>query len=544
MQRNEVETPLNETEGSAQVNDRFVACIDVVNKIKRLSSLKDKMGKVPHSYTVEADKKWKRYEKQMDPPIFTQRSRAVTQEAYSEKEDQSLIGIHDSAVLKIDKKKLSKEAKKDRAFILRSSAQINSSRSNLISQQLVRTSMINVRDPMQCTAERSMYNLRKPKVLEPMFLSQPENELPVNLRDMVENLKNGRNIRIPGSRDVSSIHEIAGSQTERCRSRDSQVDVIEPRNETFEQTVRGKPKFRGSQTQALNRREKTIRKSFLIKVDQASQIDKSSLLPLSNAQLRDRTYVKMGNLITDENYNLFEPFLKDFEKLSSIFPNFRVKGLQDYTEHPLEDFDTDLDPTLDISYMLEKNNKAKSRWAQKEGLISWRDCIVKSYDRITRQFNIEWEDSEHQTNKTVTRMNLLFPGDNPKDIERRRVQSNVIRCMYLLEDSLRQNLLTRDMLEKCKLYFSYRNFKSIMENSKVDIQTFNQSEFLCNFLLEVLDEYAVSILRFYVSYKTSENFESFVNICKYAFFNLVPKSENQTTSLDLTLFSSKSQSAC
>jgi hypothetical protein len=501
------------SDASLEVNDKFVACIEVVNKIKMLSSLKDKMGKVPHSYTVAPDNKWKGYERQSSEVMAGPKSNLTTQEAYRTNEDSNQGQLDMSkAVVKVNRKKLSNETNKDKAFRLRNSNPISSSRSNLIGQQLAITSMIHVKDPMICTAERSMISLKKSKILEPMMLPQTEHEDNESIHDTVEYLKKSFNMRMPGHRELGMSD---GSKTERgIYSRGSQFRGIEVINENFEQLIRDKHKVRDSRTQLGTRRSKGMRKSFLIKVDQTNQIDKSSLFVLSNNQLRDRTFVKMGNLITEKNYNLFEPFLKNFERLSSIFPQFRVKGLQDYTVNPLEDFDTELDPTIDIEYMLKRNNSAKSRWAEKDGSISWRDCTIKSYDNSTKQFRIEWGDSDHVTIKTVTRMNLLLPGDDPNDIERRRVASNVVRCMYLLEDSLRQSLLTKEMLDKCKLYFSYRNFKTIIENSKIDIHTFNQSDFLCSFLLEVLDEYAVEVLKFYVGYKTAEDYDSFVEVCE------------------------------
>ena len=60
-------------------------------------------------------------------------------------------------------------------------------------------------------------------------------------------------------------------------------------------------------------------------------------------------------------------------------------------------------------------------------------------------------------------MNLLFAGEQPEEFEERRVKANVVRCMYLLERSVRGALLSPDLLQKCRVYISYANFKRILE---------------------------------------------------------------------------------
>ena len=149
-----------------------------------------------------------------------------------------------------------------------------------------------------------------------------------------------------------------------------------------------------------------INKDIIFKVDHSNQIEKSGMFNLTPSQLQERTYLKMGTLVTDANENLFKDFMVQFEKFASVSQNFRVHGLQDYTEFPIEQFDVKLDPTRDIEYMLSQDNQALSRWADAEGTITWRRCKVLNYDKTKNQFLIQWEDSD--VLKNVTRMNLLF----------------------------------------------------------------------------------------------------------------------------------------
>jgi hypothetical protein len=501
-------------EAEAFLNDKFVSCIDVVNKIKALSSLKNKMGKVPHSYTVSANNKWSKFER-MKKRNSADKNMTIKPELSSNTLKSELLPSKDepSPIIGINKKKIETEVGKEKSFRVRQRSQaMSSSRVKVISQQMERSSMINVRDPTTCTSEKTMMNLRKPNV-QYSFNNQLMPD--ASLKDTIQKLKLNLD---PFPNHISSDRlNPAGSLTERSPLNQvfSNHNILDSNqiDENQQSVTFRKKRINLAPEQSL-KRDFVTRRSFLMKVDEANQIDKSALVALSQGQLKDRTYLKMGNLINEENQTLFDAFLQNFDRYSTMFDGFRVKGLQDYTAHPLEHFDTDSDPTLDIEYMLKQNNKAKSRWAKRDGTVSWRDCTIVSYNKATDQFEIVWEGANNETKKTVTRMNLLFPGEDPINLEARRVKANVVRCMYLLEDSLRKQLLTKEMLEKCRLYFSYKNFKQIMENSKIDNQTFNQSDFLCMFLLEVFDEYAIEILRFFVDYKTSTEYDAFIHRCE------------------------------
>lgn len=504
-------------EAEAFLNDKFVSCIDIVNKIKALSSLKNKMGKVPHSYTVSAKNKWSKFERMKQRHSADKKDRIRPEQSSNTLgPDQQSSKEEAAPIFGLRYKKLDNEKLREKNFRVRQSSQHLSSRALLASQQLERSSMINVKDPTACTPERTLAILRKSNLRETV----KQKVLPdANLKETVEMLRLNMDPFI--EQTVLENSKKTGSMTERGPSNRT-IEMKEMKN-LFETSTRVDLPLKAAERKRKRilmaeensiKKDQVTRRSFLVKVDEANQIDKSDLVALSQGQLKDRTYLKMGNLVNEENQTTFDAFLHNFDRYSTMFEGFRVKGLQDYTAHPLEQFDTDLDMTIDIEYLLTKNNKARSRWALKDGTVNWRDCTIVAYNKQTHQFDIVWDGIGTESKKTVTRMNLLFPGEDPYNLEVRRVKANVVRCMYLLEGSLRNQLLTKEMLEKCKLYFSYKNFKHIMENSRIDSQTFNQSDFLCTFLLEVFDEYAIEILRFFVDYKTSDNYETFIDKCE------------------------------
>lgn len=482
------QTKMNTT-NDPNFGEKFVACIDVVGKIKTLSQLKTKLGNVPHTYSVPKTEYWKKPENSEKSGIFSDSQASLRLRGLDSQKKLQILRESTKAVYQLKEGKIEKEFKKEKAFRVGSQGLSYSTR-NLIGSQLDHLSMANVVDPDQRTAERSIALLRKP-VIE----SKPLVEiLPLsNLREAVASLKSGMRPRLPGIRPITD-RPIQSSEgiSRPDEAEDSQIHGFKP--------------------PSTSRNTHRVRRSFLIRVEQANQIDKSNLV--NETSSKDLEKFKVGNLISEETADQFTDFLNYFDRYASMFQSFRVKGLQDYTAHPLEQYDTYLDPTLDVEYFLQKNTKAKSRWVKANGKFDWRPCTVTSYNKENRTFDIVFEDGEKNTKKTVTRMNLIFEGEDERFLEERRVKANVVRCLQLLELSFQNRLLNKDVLERCKVFFSFPAFKRILEESRIGLQTINQSDFLSNYLLETFDEYALAILRFFVHFKTSEDLDGFVNLCE------------------------------
>ena len=495
----------------ASVSENFVACMDVVGKIKSLSQLKAKLGNVPHTYSVTKADRWKRKE----PTSDKKESSFVPNMTHPSRTEQSVEDLRrlakDKEVTKralyhLDDTRIEAELKKEKGFRMKSQT-IVGTRLSKVGPHLERSSMVNVADPALLSLDKNVAMLRRPvaeKRLPPAMMETG------SLREAVESLKNSLQQRLPAVHTLQPSSLLRGALTERAAlsSHDGRGVMLTPADD---QSAALDREMEQPKPKPLTRDAKTVRRSFLAKVEQANLIDKSSMAKPTAATKKEREEFKTGNLITETNIKRFEGFLHYFDRYSQMFQNFRVKGLQDYTAHPLEPYDTFLDPALDIEYFLQNNHEAQSRWVNPDGSYKWIKCRVVEYHKDTKAFDIVFDDGKKITKKTVTRMNLLFSGESEAELEERRVKANVVRCMQLLEQSFTHKLLSKDVLEKCKVFFSFQQFKAILEHSGLDVQMSNQSDFLSNYLLEIFDEYAISILRTYVLYKTSNSLQSFVH---------------------------------
>jgi hypothetical protein len=276
------------------------------------------------------------------------------------------------------------------------------------------------------------------------------------------------------------------------------------------------------------RKRKAARTSVLMRVDGINQIDKRELAEHEPEDIYYRTCGKLGNLVTQQNEYLFEGFMEEFERISRVFEEFRVKDLGDYNLHPIEPFDLELDQTTDIEYRLQRNNKGLSRWATMDGELTWRPCTILEYHKEEDRFLIRWEGSD--VLKNVTRMNLLFDGEVPQEFENRRLRANVVRSFYLMEKSFRDILLSKDLLQKNKIYFSFEIFKKILQLSGLSPEMYNTTNALPGFWQEIIDDYAITIMKFYVDFKTAYSYDEFVAKCakeitERAFSKPMPSSE-------------------
>ena len=260
------------------------------------------------------------------------------------------------------------------------------------------------------------------------------------------------------------------------------------------------------------RRSRPARTSVLFKSDRANQIDNTDMTTISDTDKFQRTCGKLGNLVDSRGKELiFTGFMEEFKRISSVFEEFRVEDLGDYSKHPIEPFDIELNPTIDIEYRIQKNNQGMSRWADIEGKVNWAPCTILEYNKAEDRFLIQWTGSN--VLKSVTRMNILFAGENEEEFDKRRIQANVIRSMYLMEKSFKSTLLGKEVLAKNKIYFSYDTFRKILSMTGISPSLFNSTDILPGIWQEVLDEYAIANMRFYFEYKTAESYYKFVEDC-------------------------------
>jgi hypothetical protein len=130
----------------------------------------------------------------------------------------------------------------------------------------------------------------------------------------------------------------------------------------------------------------------------------------------------------------------------------KVPNLYNFRVEPLEKYDFNGEAAESPSDLLKNGGEAWSQWVDSNGVITWRKCRPIEYDDVMKKYKIEWVEpttNSAQKYKHVTRLNLMFEGEDFELFLRRRAKAVVHRYKHLyvedLEriDSFRCQMLTR-----------------------------------------------------------------------------------------------------
>ena len=214
-------------------------------------------------------------------------------------------------------------------------------------------------------------------------------------------------------------------------------------------------------------------------------------------------------VINKHNMSLFESYIKKITDMEIVFPLFKVDNLKNFNLHSLEDYDTQLDPTVNIEFFIESHRVGKSRWFDKAtGKFRWQGCDVLDYDHAGRKFLIRWHDSGAE--KWVRRLNLMFEDDNEIEMERRRMKSHFFRCMHLLRLSLNDFITGKQGTSEANLFFSFSRFKNILVKIGEPLANFNKNPEWMQHLEEMFNDFGIAVIEFFIEFKTSKNLKFFL----------------------------------
>ena len=255
-------------------------------------------------------------------------------------------------------------------------------------------------------------------------------------------------------------------------------------------------------------------KQVLFKVHASNQIDKSHLHELTQEEVEARTIRKLGSVVAGPKQHLFSDLMVEFGKVAAIFGDFRILNIQDYAAYPLDHYDVNMQKIDNMNHYLRNKVIGMSRWVRQDGSTEWKRCYILGYDEHAHLFTIRWTDSPLE--KKVSRMNLILPEEDVADFESRRLQSNLLRALSLMNVSLGHKLFTQDILSRCKVYISYSNFKHLIARSAIKQPDYQIIEADSSYIQDIYDEYVVSILKQYIQYKAFDCYEEYVDSCHRA----------------------------
>jgi hypothetical protein len=424
------------------VRSRFVDSVDILQKMKAIQLRKNQMGHVPHTYSVLKEQKHKEGNR------FRQ-SEDTTKKRHSslKKESEPILKKEEAgARVRVEQAKLSQQIVKEKKFRLRNemslsreSPRLSRSNTNFL---LTRT------EEMRPITDRPMQLLKPGDLLKTFQISKSS----VKLKPLVI-IKADEDRESAQIEQNMNIVDVAEREVQRRELYRRQISSLAQTNKELRSKIAGKLK-------------PTVRKSFLERIELRNQIPVA--LPPTELQfdespsgsMRDNI-LKMGNIINEASIGEFEEFISLADTLKSKFPGLKVRDLYDYSKAPIEQFDGEFDPRLDMEYFLEQNSRGQSRWASKEGKIAWRPCTVLSYDRSDNRFVIRWDESAVQ--KKVTRLNLLFPGESAEDFDRRSLRANRLRAFHVLAESSDRYKLTREMLAENRVTIDFDRLLLLLE---------------------------------------------------------------------------------
>jgi hypothetical protein len=208
----------------------------------------------------------------------------------------------------------------------------------------------------------------------------------------------------------------------------------------------------------------------------------------------------------------FKPYIREVGRLTYLFPEFKVQGMNDYKAFPLENFESKFDPKVDIGYQLLKVKRGESRWLHKDGSFSWRPCSLESYNEQTKEIVIRW-DSNGRT-KAVKRMNVILAGEEKAEFESMRLNANISRCLHLLKLSLDDFLLKQMPFPLCKVYYPCDGIERVILKyptlTRTQMKAKDLNEF-SNAVDQVFDDYVINLMTFMVRFAMKDDIQEFLD---------------------------------
>lgn len=122
----------------------------------------------------------------------------------------------------------------------------------------------------------------------------------------------------------------------------------------------------------------------------------------------------------------------------------KVPNLYNFRVEPLEKYDFVGEGSESPSELLKNGGDAWSQWVSSEGVITWRKCRALEYEEKLMKFKIEWIEpalNSTQRYKYVTRLNLMFEGEDFDAFLRRRAKAVVHRYKHLYVEDLERKAL-------------------------------------------------------------------------------------------------------
>lgn len=219
------------------------------------------------------------------------------------------------------------------------------------------------------------------------------------------------------------------------------------------------------------------------------------------------SHSKFDLVINKHNFKIYESFIKKISMMNSVFPSFVVENLKDYSKYPLEDYDLDYNRTVNIPFYILQHPNGHSKWFenQKKKFI-WEPCKIIEYDEKSQKFTIEWQ--RNGVRKQVRKLNLMFEDEDLTQMEERRMKANFFRCMHLLRLSLMNYMLGKEENSHANIFFSFQRFKNILTKTGLSLDIFNKNPEWMKHLEEMFDDFGISLIGFYIDWKTLDNLEA------------------------------------
>lgn len=300
----------------------------------------------------------------------------------------------------------------------------------------------------------------------------------------------------PGER-ITKIFQEEGISADQSRL-ETQTDRKDTENTEDLKRQFGERFHTNLQVDEVNKDLNSIKNNY----EMSKRSEKRMLVTYKNSKSR------FDLAINEHNLKIFENFIKNTTDMEKAFPIFKVKNLKNFNDFPLEDYDTELDPKIDVQYFIESRRKGKSRWFEStEKKFLWKNCEILAYDDESKKFLIQWENGAQ---KEVRRLNLMFEHESEEEMENRRLKSHFFRCMHLFRMSLMSFVTGKDGNENSNIFFSFSRFRNILVKINIPLTDFNQNPAWMEHLEEMFNEFGINLITFYISFKTSKNLDSFL----------------------------------
>ena len=243
-----------------------------------------------------------------------------------------------------------------------------------------------------------------------------------------------------------------------------------------------------------------------------------------------KTLKGMDNEENMANETIFQTENFD-QKMGEPFISIKVAGLKNYKEEPLKQYDLQTLHDFDMEELVKSGYiDAYSRWIDNDGSITWKLCLIKSFDPDKQLFHIQWKHNNRE--KNVTRLNLMLKSENLALFEERRALANNMRYKLLYLETYKKSIYTciylkfinflilldiKECFEKLDyILYSIPQLKNIFEKvftSENKFEAFNDNDELIEVLDEIFDDFKYETLRFILEWKnTNGNIKEMMRI--------------------------------